>query len=272
VHEFCSGPGFIGFSLLAEGLCESLCLSDINPEAIQAVEQTIQLNGLQDCVNVYRSDGLRDIPEAERWDLVVSNPPHFKDNYHESIRHYDGNWQIHRNFYQTVAKYLNPGASVLFQENFEGSTPGDFSSMLAENGHSLIDAFVCSEPRTKNYIDTYYFQWSQMASESSRAVPKAASFIRATSGALVVDLPLTQRTPDRLELSQSELYQLTFPDHLGEGVTLLAYRLRWRFMRVFLRSLHVSDLGRTAHVRFCPGEYVLRNATTLQDVSTISVR
>lgn len=30
LFEWCSGPGFIGFSLLANGMCDSLCLADIN--------------------------------------------------------------------------------------------------------------------------------------------------------------------------------------------------------------------------------------------------
>ena len=34
ICEFGAGSGFIGFSLLAHGLCESLCLIDINPESI----------------------------------------------------------------------------------------------------------------------------------------------------------------------------------------------------------------------------------------------
>ena len=34
-------------------------------------------NGLQDRVRVYLSDGLNGIPSSEKWDLVVSNPPHF---------------------------------------------------------------------------------------------------------------------------------------------------------------------------------------------------
>jgi hypothetical protein len=45
VHEFCAGPGFIGFSLLANGLCDSLCLSDINPDAVAAATETVRRNG-----------------------------------------------------------------------------------------------------------------------------------------------------------------------------------------------------------------------------------
>src|SRR5215467_9087861 len=77
IFEFCAGPGFIGFSLLAHGLCEKLTLADINPEAVQACRRTIADNALSDRVSVYCSDNLQDIPAAEKWDLVVSNPPHF---------------------------------------------------------------------------------------------------------------------------------------------------------------------------------------------------
>jgi len=34
VFEWCSGPGFMGFSLLAFGFCDTLCLVDINPLAV----------------------------------------------------------------------------------------------------------------------------------------------------------------------------------------------------------------------------------------------
>jgi hypothetical protein len=53
VHEFCAGPGFIGFSLLAHGLCDSLCLSDINPVAVAAARETVRRNRLEDKVSVY---------------------------------------------------------------------------------------------------------------------------------------------------------------------------------------------------------------------------
>jgi 16S rRNA G1207 methylase RsmC len=80
VFEWCAGPGFIGFSMLGHGLCSSLCLADINPEAVRACQRTVSENGLSDRVSVYCSDNLLNIPATERWDLVVSNPPHFIDD------------------------------------------------------------------------------------------------------------------------------------------------------------------------------------------------
>ena len=98
-YEWCAGPGFIGFSLLAHGLCETLCLADVNPEAVAACRRTVRENALDDRVSVYRSDNLADIPAAERWDLVVSNPPHFDDRSPGQLRYHDPRWSIHRGFF-----------------------------------------------------------------------------------------------------------------------------------------------------------------------------
>ncbi len=64
VFEWCAGPGFIGFSLLGFGLAETLCLADVNPQAVAACRRTIAANGLADRVSVYLSDNLRDIPPS----------------------------------------------------------------------------------------------------------------------------------------------------------------------------------------------------------------
>lgn len=68
VFEFCAGPGFIGFSLLAHGLCDSLALIDVNPAAVAAARETVRRNGLEDRVTVYLSDGLDGLPADERCD------------------------------------------------------------------------------------------------------------------------------------------------------------------------------------------------------------
>jgi hypothetical protein len=128
VFEWCAGPGFIGFSLLGHGLCDSLCLADINPEAVAACECTIAKNGLAGRVSVYRSDNLDGIPSAERWDLVVGNPLHFDD---------DGSG-IHRRFFASVGRHLVPGGLVLLQENNAGSTAEDFRPLIEAAGLSLL--------------------------------------------------------------------------------------------------------------------------------------
>jgi predicted RNA methylase len=125
VFEWCCGPAFIGFALLAEGLCESLCLADINPLAIDYVNRTVRANGLQDRVRSYVSNNLASISPLERFDLVVGNPPNYyslnpahPDYYwlKNDLRPNDPGWKVHAGFYSQIAAFLNPGAFVLVEE------------------------------------------------------------------------------------------------------------------------------------------------------------
>ena len=137
VFEWCAGPGFIGFSLLGHGLCDSLCLADINPEAVAACERTVARNRLGGRVAVHHSDNLDGIPSTERWDLVVSNPPHF-DEASGDLRSADGGWRIHRRFFAAVGRFLKPSGLVLLQENNAGSTAEDFRPLVEEAGLSIL--------------------------------------------------------------------------------------------------------------------------------------
>jgi methylase of polypeptide subunit release factors len=136
--EWCAGPGFIGFSLLAHGLCETLCVADVNGEAVAACRKTVGDNRLENRVAVYRSNNLENIPPAEQWDLVVSNPPHFVDTSFGQLRYHDPDWRVHRGFFGHVAQHLKPGGVIVLQENNAGSTPATFSAMIAEAGLRVV--------------------------------------------------------------------------------------------------------------------------------------
>jgi SAM-dependent methyltransferase len=154
-YEWCSGPGFIGFSLLGNGLCETLCLADINPDAVEACRRTVRENGLGDRVSVYQSDSLEDIPASERWNLVVSNPPHFVDERFDDIRACDRDWHVHRGFFADIGRFLAPGGVVVLQENNRGSTADTFRRMIEESGLSILFVEGCAPSRTPK--DRFYF-------------------------------------------------------------------------------------------------------------------
>lgn len=141
IFEYCAGCGFIGFSLLANGLCKRLTLADINPEAIRCCNETVMENNLESKVSVYLSDCLDDIPTTERWDLVVGNPPHWPNKYYEDIRKFDPGLAIHKKFYSGIHKFLKPGGNVLFQENCDATSISDFLRMIEDNNLKIIDVF-----------------------------------------------------------------------------------------------------------------------------------
>lgn len=150
IFEFCSGPGFIGFSLLANKLCDRLTLADVNPDAIKVCNETIRKNNLESMVSTYLSDCLDNVPETEKWDLVVGNPPHVfcatEDEYKKDIILFDPNFNIHRRFYRDIHKFLKPAGSILLQEHMESTSIDDFKNMIEESGLKIIDVFVQTPP------------------------------------------------------------------------------------------------------------------------------
>jgi methylase of polypeptide subunit release factors len=147
--EWCTGPGFIGFSLLGHGLCDTLCLADVNPEAVAACRRTIARNGLAAKASVYLSDNLKDVPATGQWDLVVSNPPHFTDSGIGHLRYHDPDWRLHRGFFGGIGRHLKPGGVVVLQENNAGSTPATFTDMIAQTGLKTVFVQDASETRTE---------------------------------------------------------------------------------------------------------------------------
>lgn len=137
ICEFCSGPGFIGFSLLANDLCNSLCLVDINPMAIKACKKTIKENNLAQKVTTYVSDVFKNVPKTEKWDLIVCNPPHFDReflDYSKDIIGVDPKWKFHQEFYKSVKQYLTKDGVIIFVENMAGSEPKIWKPMITKAG------------------------------------------------------------------------------------------------------------------------------------------
>ena len=174
VFEWCAGPAFIGFSLLAHGLCNSLTLADKEQAAVDAAMASVHVNGLTRVVRVHRSDCLDDIPPQESWDLVVGNPPHSQVDKVmpdlPSIIYYDRDWSAHHRFYSQVSGFLRPGGSVLIIEDGRYSNPSDFKPMIEKAGLQWVGSFD-AKPTIKqaglqwesrpDAEENYYFVWSK---------------------------------------------------------------------------------------------------------------
>lgn len=176
VFEYCAGPGFIGFSLLAHGLCDRLTLADINPDAVECCKRTIAENGLSDRVRVYLSDCLEQIPASEKWDLAVSNPPHWPSDekqYKENIRNFDPYLRVHKLFYEKIRQHLTPDGGVLFQELSDATSVEDFRPMIEGNGMRILETYKArpltlwecvtqfKNIRKKTKPSAFYFIWSK---------------------------------------------------------------------------------------------------------------
>ncbi|MCI0723142.1 MAG: methyltransferase [Acidobacteria bacterium] len=158
IYEFCAGPGYIGYALLAYGFCENLTLADINPVAVAAAQETAKHNGIESRVNIYCSDCLNQVPVTEKWDLVVGNPPHFlssTDRFPMNLRAHDPGWSVHRRFYGAVRQFMKPGSLVVLMENVNRSNPGIFREMIWSGGGKLVEAIPSATP--SGGITEYYY-------------------------------------------------------------------------------------------------------------------
>jgi len=162
IFDFCAGPGYIGFFLLGSGFCESVALSDINPEVIAMARHTIAYNGIEHLADVYTSDVLEQIPAGERWDLVVANSP-VVPSYEvkrANIIDYDLTGHLHERFYASVKKFMNPGGFVLTLHTRRDSSVEFFRPMIEAGGGRVIDSIIRKDFRGCE-SDRYYLlsQW-----------------------------------------------------------------------------------------------------------------
>jgi tRNA1(Val) A37 N6-methylase TrmN6 len=139
--EWCSGPGYLGFGTLSQGFTENLTLLDIHQPNKVVVEKTIDKNNLNNNVNFILSNNFKNHPKDVKYDLIIGNPPHFNfaptygnvdPNEHRKYK--DENWNIHRDFFETVGDYITDDADIILMENTKGSSPETFTKMINDSG------------------------------------------------------------------------------------------------------------------------------------------
>lgn len=143
VLEMCSGPGFIGYTLLERKKVKRLVLSDVNIDLYPSIQETNEFNKLQN-VEFILSDCFDEISEENKFDIIVSNPPHFKtirpDGYRsreEKLISLDFNMEFHKKFFDSVHKFLKPNGKIILIENCDGVTEEDIR--VLSNEHFTVE-------------------------------------------------------------------------------------------------------------------------------------
>ena len=143
VLEICSGPGFIGYTLLKYNKANRLVLSDINPEVRDGIETTNRFNNLK--VEFIQSDCFDSMEGSNKFDTIVSNPPHFKTerpngyrSSEEKLISLDYDMQFHKKFFESAHSYLNPNGKVVLIENCDGVTEEDIR--VLSNQHFSVES------------------------------------------------------------------------------------------------------------------------------------
>jgi hypothetical protein len=120
--EWCAGPAWIGLWLLETGICDELVTVDVNEKSVGMVKETAKKHNYR--VRSYLSDNLSSVPEWERFNLVVSNPPNYCNIQkahpfgflRDDLRPSDIDWKIHGNFYNSIRPYLFDDSRMFISE------------------------------------------------------------------------------------------------------------------------------------------------------------
>ena len=126
--EWCSGHGVIGFRLLADEVCKNLHFLEMYQPAVNACKKTIanMPTRFENKVSIYQTSTFKSLPDEIKFDLIVSNPPHFPlqlgnqlfkipQNHHQR-KTLDKEWQTHKDFFSNAAKYLTEDGIILLRK------------------------------------------------------------------------------------------------------------------------------------------------------------
>ena len=162
ILEWCSGPGFIGYGMYANNICNKISFLDKYQPAIEQLNKTKN----NDNIFIYHGDTLDVIPSSNKFDIIVGNPPHWEnkkdankviphDNFNDHVADIllDPNWQTHSNFFKCAKSRLADNGVIFLQQNSTGSSPDTFKP-LAEQAGLKISTYA----QSKMYKDIYYLE------------------------------------------------------------------------------------------------------------------
>lgn len=150
ILDICCGVGIVGLTIFSElrldAIVKEAVFADINIFNLNSLHKTIRINNFEsllgDQVRSYLSDGLNHIPQDEKFDLIVSNPPHYfvKDHIKKNkplspgwLGTFDAGWDFHKSFYNLCHRYLTKRGEVWFLENSSAADEKDFLPFIEAN-------------------------------------------------------------------------------------------------------------------------------------------
>lgn len=173
ILDICCGVGIVGLTIYSrlrdESIVRELAFADINIFNINSLKRTIEINNLDELlgnrIKYWLSDGLNHIPPGSKFDIIISNPPHFVTKTHSDrpltpgrLGSFDADWSFHKAFYGRCHEFLTERGEVWF---LECSVASYDHSLRTSEGE--LKPFIEANPkleyirRTTEPLDTDFF-------------------------------------------------------------------------------------------------------------------
>jgi hypothetical protein len=159
--EWCSGPGFIGYSLLGSRLVSNLVLADIYKPALDCCEYTRNkiAGPLKERISTRHISSVSQLPDSDKFDLVVGNPPWFDSFSTIPSRNRvetDKEWQTHRDFFKNIKQHLAEDGVIILCEALSGSNALTFNDMIRDSGLEISMVFT-TRSELSQVLEVYWF-------------------------------------------------------------------------------------------------------------------
>jgi methylase of polypeptide subunit release factors len=165
--EWCAGLSAIAFSLVDAGIVENIVLMDFYEPALIKAQENAKNNNIIDNVSIRVCDKISSLPLTDKFDLVISNPPHavsdywIKDSPNKDLIYrltVDKDWKLHKEFFKNITKYLSPNADLYISETSEGVFFVDWAKEVGLNFIAIISSpMISNDSKTPAVI--YHFRY-----------------------------------------------------------------------------------------------------------------
>lgn len=159
--DWSSGTGCLGFEILGFDFVKHMTFVDYYDKAIEHCIKTAEINEIVDKVSAVSSSRIYGIPSSDKWDLVISNPPHSwnLEESRETLResgHFssdrdienrcrilvDDGMEQHKDFFSEIRSRLTDSADIFIIEHDLSKTE-DFKDMADKGGLYFVDMYEC---------------------------------------------------------------------------------------------------------------------------------
>lgn len=157
VLDICTGSGCIGISLAHYRENVTADLIDISDTAIETAKKNIRRNGMQERVNVYKCDILKEYPDR-KYDIIVSNPPYIESDTIQTlqteVRDYEPHLALdggkdgltfYRRIIEIAPKLLNKNGFLAFEIGYNQGAA--VSELMTEFSEVEIIKDLCGNDR-----------------------------------------------------------------------------------------------------------------------------
>lgn len=150
--NYFAGTGILGYELLGTEICQNVFFTDYSETALDTIRKTADQNQLTEFVKTHRCINLNNLPNSQKFDLVVGYPPCYENE--EVFQQYndisninkdnafrknvDNNYFFMKNFFEQIMNYCTNDVKIFFVIDKIDLVTNKIMNIAQSNGFKVI--------------------------------------------------------------------------------------------------------------------------------------